>query len=246
MAVIFDNDGVLANTEETAIFNDPRFLRQFGLDYTVPEYAALIGGKTHADFVRALDADALRLTGKSLPADFNERLKNNYYWQVENVVARIPDVDKVVDKVEQLQEAFAVASNGEMDTLRQKLYKVCFLHTFAPHIYNKDHVGGKGKPAPDLFLYVMEKLGETDPSFCIVIEDSASGVKAGIEAGMHVIGYSGGKHRAPDYGQTLLRTGAHEVSDNMLEICDMVERRIMHNRARRPQPAQGGPTPPSR
>lgn len=246
MAVIFDNDGVLANTEETAIFNDPRFLRQFGLNYTVPEYAALIGGKTHADFLRALKEDALRLTGRPLPANFNDLLKANYYSQVENIVTRIPDVDKVIDRVKRLRETFAVASNGEMETLRQKLIKVCFLHTFAPHIYNKDHVGGKGKPAPDLFLHVMRKLGETDPSFCIVIEDSASGIKAGFEAGMHVIGYSGGRHRALDYGHILSQNGANEVSDNMLEISDMVERRIMHNRARRPQPATGGPNPPSR
>ena len=234
MAVIFDNDGVLANTEETAVLNDPRFLRQFGLDYTTSEYADLIAGKMHDDFMRALEADALRLTGRSLPPDFKEKLKNNYYWQVENVVMRVPDVDKVIDKVEQLRETFAVASNGEMGTLRQKLRKVCFLNDFIPHIYNKDHVGGKGKPAPDLFLYVMKQLNEADPSFCTVIEDSPSGVMAGAAAGMHVIGYSGGKHRAQGYEQVLLDAGANEISDSMLEVRDMVERRILQNRARRP------------
>jgi beta-phosphoglucomutase-like phosphatase (HAD superfamily) len=44
------------------------------------------------------------------------------------------------------------------------------------------------KPAPDTFLKAAELAGE-DPSRCVVIEDSANGVKAAKRAGAHCIGY---------------------------------------------------------
>ncbi|HEY8191069.1 MAG TPA: HAD family phosphatase [Alphaproteobacteria bacterium] len=238
MALIFDNDGVLVNSEETAIFHDPVFLEQFGLHYTVPEYAALISGKTHDAFVAALEANALSLTDRPLPPDFNDQLKQNYHWQVENIVTAIPGSEKIIHDARSLREAFAVASNGEMKTLRQKLAKAQYLEYFEPHIYNKDHVKGVGKPAPDLFLFTMRKLGETNPARCIVIEDSASGIRAGVAAGMCVIGYAGGKHRAKGYGRTLYDAGAREVSDDMEEINAMVMRRIARNRTPLPPTPQ--------
>lgn len=45
---------------------------------------------------------------------------------------------------------------------------------------------GRGKPAPDVFLMAAEQLG-VDPANCVVIEDSANGIRAGVAAGMKVI-----------------------------------------------------------
>ena len=46
----------------------------------------------------------------------------------------------------------------------------------------------RGKPAPDIFLAAMRQSGVTaDPRRCLVVEDSAAGVQAGIAAGMRVI-----------------------------------------------------------
>jgi HAD superfamily hydrolase (TIGR01509 family) len=45
---------------------------------------------------------------------------------------------------------------------------------------------GRGKPAPDVFLMAAEQLG-VEPAECVVIEDSANGIRAGVAAGMKVI-----------------------------------------------------------
>ena len=49
------------------------------------------------------------------------------------------------------------------------------------------------KPAPDLFLHAARTMGVA-PVECAVVEDTPTGVRAGIDAGMRVFAYVGGKH----------------------------------------------------
>ena len=53
----------------------------------------------------------------------------------------------------------------------------------------------KGKPAPDLFLHAARCM-ETEVARCAVVEDSPRGVRAGVAAGMTVLGYAGRTPRA--------------------------------------------------
>jgi beta-phosphoglucomutase-like phosphatase (HAD superfamily) len=51
------------------------------------------------------------------------------------------------------------------------------------------HDVARGKPAPDLFLHAARRMGAAAER-CVVIEDSAPGVEAGVSAGMNVFGYA--------------------------------------------------------
>ncbi len=55
-----------------------------------------------------------------------------------------------------------------------------------------------GKPWPDIYLTAAEEMG-VDPSSCIVIDDSRSGIVAGKEAGMKVIGFFSIGHQEYEY-----------------------------------------------
>jgi beta-phosphoglucomutase-like phosphatase (HAD superfamily) len=48
---------------------------------------------------------------------------------------------------------------------------------------------GRGKPAPDLFLYAAEQM-RVPPERCAVVEDSPLGVQAAVAAGMDVYGFT--------------------------------------------------------
>jgi len=50
-----------------------------------------------------------------------------------------------------------------------------------------DGTSGGPKPAPDIFLAAADLI-DVEPAACVVIEDAASGVDAGLAAGMRVIG----------------------------------------------------------
>ncbi len=58
---------------------------------------------------------------------------------------------------------------------------------FGDRVYFPSHVGGRAKPAPDLFLYAAAQLG-APPERCLVIEDSPRGIEAARRAGMRVVG----------------------------------------------------------
>lgn len=221
-AVIFDNDGVLVNSEETAVLHDTPFLAQFGLTFTTQEYAALMSGQTGAAFRQRMNEEALRQTGKLLPDDFPERLKENYRYQVAHLLKAIDGAADLVTMLKDTGIPVAVASNGEHETLRRKLEKADLYETFQPHVYNKDDCGGIPKPAPDLYLFAARKLG-VDPSDCIVIEDSPTGIVAGKAAGMYVVGYAGGLHRQPDYHHTLKQSGADIVVGDMRDTANIIK-----------------------
>ena len=75
----------------------------------------------------------------------------------------------------------------------------------------------RGKPAPDLFLYAAEKMG-VPPKDCIVVEDSAKGIRAAVAAGMRAVGFIGGGHCLAGHGTGLLEEGADLVIDHIGEL----------------------------
>jgi beta-phosphoglucomutase-like phosphatase (HAD superfamily) len=74
-----------------------------------------------------------------------------------------------------------------------------------------------GKPAPDLFLLAARCL-ETDPSSCIVIEDSVLGIEAARAAGMAAIGFAGASHAGDELARRLAAAGAETVIRSMAEL----------------------------
>ena len=103
-----------------------------------------------------------------------------------------------------------VASNSHTHHLRHSLEVTVLLEFVDPHVYSAIMVL-RGKPAPDLFLHAAEKMGFA-PAGCVVIEDSAYGVEAGVAADMRVLGFGGGM--APEDS---LRAAGAEVFGHMSE-----------------------------
>jgi len=68
----------------------------------------------------------------------------------------------------------------------------------------------EGKPAPDLFLFASSQMGVASEN-CIVVEDSVAGVRAGIAAGMTVVGFTGGAHCGIGHERRLREAGARTV-----------------------------------
>lgn len=83
-------------------------------------------------------------------------------------------------------------------------------------VSGQDMPEGKGKPAPDIYLYTASLLG-VEPSMCIVIEDSRNGVLSAKAAGMYCIGFRNGFNEEQDLSQAdVIVNGYKELDSSVL------------------------------
>lgn len=179
--VIFDNDGVLVNSEPLAVLTDIEMLRAEGLEMTEQE---IVDGFLGRDFDALVEHAAARL-GRPLGADFRERFHARLFERFEAELEPVPGVERVL---EGLTVPYCVASSGSHARIRRSLALAGLLEHFEGRIFSVDDVG-RGKPHPDLFLHAASVLG-ADARACVVIEDSPAGIEAAHAAGMTVLGFA--------------------------------------------------------
>lgn len=182
--VIFDNDGVLVDSERLANTILAELLTEAGLPYTLEEAVRdFMGGSMASMRVKVEE----RLGGP-LPADLEDRYHQRLFDGFANLRA-IEGVDAVLDHLDAAGTRYCLASSGTHRRIRTALTAVGFLDRFEGRVYSSEDVA-HGKPAPDLFLHAASEQG-VKPDACLVVEDSPAGVQAALAAGMTVFGYAG-------------------------------------------------------
>ncbi|ONI68799.1 hydrolase [Kribbella sp. ALI-6-A] len=181
--VIFDNDGVLVDSERLANTILAELLTEAGLPYTFDEAVRDFMGGSMVSMRQKAEA---RL-GRPLPADLEDRYHQRLFDGFANLQA-IEGVAAVLDHLEATGTPYCLASSGTHRRIHTALTAVGFWDRFAGRIFSAEDVA-HGKPAPDLFLYAASTLG-VKPADCVVVEDSPLGVAAANAAGMTVFGYA--------------------------------------------------------
>jgi HAD superfamily hydrolase (TIGR01509 family) len=121
------------------------------------------------------------------PIDWEAEFERRY----DEVFAReLEPVEGIVEVVQALTVPTCVASSGSHARMDRTLGLTGLLDRFRGRIFSVDDVE-HGKPAPDVFLHAARTMG-VSPDRCAVVEDSVSGVTAGLAAGMTVFAYAGG------------------------------------------------------
>ncbi|MCI5044401.1 MAG: HAD-IA family hydrolase [Aquisalinus sp.] len=214
-AIIFDCDGVLVDSEVVGLEDTAAFMRSKGFDWQAADLVRLFTGLRDDVFAAKLGDEYAKVLGR-VPTE--EEAAELFTTMIENrrrnrhQLQAVPGTGDMVRVLKELPFKRAVASSTRIQYLHDKLTRFDLWDDFAPHAYSAELVD-HGKPAPDIFLYAAEKI-ETDPARCIVIEDSANGVRAGIAAGMSVWGFTGGGHCYEGHGDRLVEAGAAEVIEN--------------------------------
>lgn len=202
--VIFDCDGVLVDTEQLANRLLARVLTQEGLPITYEESRRLFVGKT----MEAVSAYVVAQTGQPMRADWVEYIRTETLKAFAAGIEAVPGVRDVLEALQRLDVPYCVASSGKFEKMRFTLGSSGLLPFVEDVLFSAEQVG-KGKPAPDLFLFTAKSMGHA-PEACVVIEDSVPGVQAAIAAGMPVLGYAGDPHTDAD---GLKAEGAHVFHD---------------------------------
>lgn len=215
--VVFDCDGVLVDSEAIVVTHESRLLTEAGFPMTVDEVIETCVGLSYPDMMVMLQ----ERFGKPVPESLNEEIQAaalTAFPDELEPVAGIPDL------LESLTGPRCVASSSNLDRITTSLQLTGLAHHFEPSTLFSAQMVTNGKPAPDLFLYAAEKCS-TDPSDCIVIEDSAHGVAAAVAAGMQVIGYVAGRHARSSLAPRLEATGADAIAANAAELKQLIEQR---------------------
>ncbi|GGQ75643.1 hydrolase [Streptomyces griseorubens] len=183
--VIFDNDGVLVDSEPLSNRHLAAYLTELGHPTTYEDSIRdYMGSAMH----RVHDLIEER-TGQRLPADFDDVFHARVFAAFERELKPVPGVADVLEQLTADGVPYCVASSGSHERIRVG-HRAAGLDRFFDdaRIFSSQDVG-RGKPAPDLFLYAAERMG-TAPERCVVVEDSPLGVQAAVAAGMDVYGFT--------------------------------------------------------
>ena len=141
----------------------------------------------------------------------------------EGLIQRVQPIRGAVEAVKLIHERFegriACASGADRFKVELQLEKCGLMPCFKGRVFS-GHELPRSKPAPDVYLAAAAALG-VDPKRCAVVEDTVTGVMAGIAAGATVFGYSPAEagHDAP---QALRSAGAANVFVDMAELHQML------------------------
>lgn len=197
--VIFDNDGVLVDSERIANTVLAGCLTEAGIPTTMDESIRdYMGSALHRvhDLVR-------ERTGRELPADFDATYHARVFEGFARELEPVDGVGVVLEKLAAEGASYCLASSGSHERIRVALRRTGLYDRFGEErIFSSQDVG-RGKPAPDLFLHAAAAMG-VRPERCAVVEDSPFGVEAANAAGMDVFGFTAMTPRAKLAGATAL------------------------------------------
>ena len=199
--VIFDCDGVLIDSEALCDRVVAASITEQGWAITPEECHRRFLGLSFYDMVPLIESQ----TGKILGNDWVENVVQRLTIVLAREVEPIPGAMEALSGVTALGLPWRIASNSSHTEMNAKFARVGWSHLVRGRVHSAAEIiarGGRGKPAPDVFLEAAAMEG-IDPSRCLVVEDSAAGAQAARAAGMACLGYS------PDHdGRALRDAGA--------------------------------------
>jgi HAD superfamily hydrolase (TIGR01509 family) len=183
--VIFDNDGVLVDSEPISNRHLAAYLTELGhptsYEDSIRDY---MGSAMHR-----IHELVLERTGQRLPEDFDDVFHARVFAAFERELTPVAGAMDVLEKLASDGVPYCVASSGSHERIRVGHRATGLAKWFDDsRIFSSQDVG-RGKPAPDLFLHAAERMGVA-PGRCVVVEDSPLGVQAAVAAGMDVYGFT--------------------------------------------------------
>jgi len=215
-AVLFDCDGVLVDSEPitNGVLRD--MLQERGWTLSSQECMRLFIGKAVKDEAALIESHTGQPVTEAWLASFRERRN-------VGLVARVKPIRGAVEAAAAVHALYggriACASGADRFKVELQMDKCGLTPYFKGRIFS-GHETPRSKPWPDVYLAAAAALG-VDASRCAVVEDTVTGVMAGVAAGATVFGYSPPEagHDAPG---PLRAAGAVHIFTSMAELAALL------------------------
>ena len=194
-AVIFDLDGTLLDTEPLYTEASQRVLAPFGHTYTLELKRRVMGGDATKSAQITIDEFNLPMT----PEEYLTARQRH----LDELFLQVPEINGASLWLEHLSNRdipLGLATSSQQRPCHLKLGTKNWAHLFHTIVCGDDKALEKAKPAPDIFLLCLERMG-AKPERSIAFEDSGNGVQAARAARMTVVAISSPYSSADDLAE---------------------------------------------
>jgi HAD superfamily hydrolase (TIGR01509 family) len=185
-AVVFDFDGLILDTETPEFRAWQEEFARVGADFDVTEWVGIVG--THSPDLDLLETLRRRADGQFAdgfdPDEITARRRERKMTLVYEEALR-PGITDRLDDAARLGLRVGIASTSRRGWVTGHLDRLGLRDRFDA-VVGRDDVDGVAKPAPDVYLEVVSRLG-CEPGEAVAIEDSAHGLVAAHAAGLATI-----------------------------------------------------------
>jgi HAD superfamily hydrolase (TIGR01509 family) len=215
-AVLFDCDGVLVDSEPitNGVLRD--MLEELGWKLSPAECMRIFLGKAVKDERGLIESH----TGRPLTEEWLVRFREKRNQRLIRELEPIAGAPQLVELLHaRLQGRIACASGADRFKVELQLEKCGLMPYFKGRIFSGQEMP-RSKPAPDVYLAAAAALG-VDPRRCAVVEDTVTGVTAGVAAGAAVFGYSP-PQAGHDVPALLMSAGAKRVVQHLADLAALL------------------------
>jgi len=209
-AVVFDNDGLLLDTESVWTRAEQDLFERRGTEFTPGDKRELVG--TSAQIAGGVLERRLGEPGRA--AQLIEELNALVGAELEHGVEAMIGARELLGRLRERGTPIGLVSNSPLRFVRRSLELAGFDGRF--DVVVSAHEVAAPKPAPDPYLEACRRLGVEPGPAVIALEDSPTGVAAARAAGLTVIGVPSIDGMALDE--------AHHLAESLLD--DVIARRL--------------------
>ena len=214
-AILFDCDGVLVDSEPITNGVLRELLAESGWALTPAECVRIFIGKAVRDERALIEANTGQPLTEAWMAEFYARRNRELQARL---VAIAGAHEAVAAAHAHAGQRIACASGADRFKVEMQLAQVGLMDWFAGRIFSGQEMP-RSKPAPDVYLAAAAHLGAAGAR-CLVIEDTVTGVTAGVAAGATVWAYC----PLPEQGAALRQAGAVQLFERMDDLPGLLAR----------------------
>jgi HAD superfamily hydrolase (TIGR01509 family) len=181
-AVVFDNDGLLLDTESVWTRAEQDLFERRGIEFTPANKRELVG--TSAEIAGGILERRLGEPGRA--AELIEELNELVVAELEHGVEAMVGARELLERLGRRGTPIGLVSNSPLVFVQRSLEIVGFTESF--DVVISAHEVAAPKPAPDPYLEACRRLAVEPGPAVVALEDSPTGVAAARAAGLTVIG----------------------------------------------------------